>query len=153
MSKKSLVILLFISLSFNLAVLGSLFWLRLARPHRPDTRELRIRYPRLPEHIERSERDPQITAARREFHRTTMALLQELRKDTVNEENIMAIIDSSLVAQTALERRLGTSLLNLRKQMSATEADEYFGKRIEFLNQRHNHIHHRRNRHEKNNND
>jgi hypothetical protein len=49
MSKKSLVILLFISLSFNLAVLGSLFWLRLARPHRPDTRELRIRYPRLPE--------------------------------------------------------------------------------------------------------
>ncbi|MDD2596287.1 MAG: hypothetical protein PHO35_01655 [Candidatus Cloacimonetes bacterium] len=153
MSKKSLVILLFISLSFNLAVLGSLFWLRLARPHRPDTRELRIRYPRLPEHIERSERDPQITAARREFHRTTMALLQELRKDTVNEENIMAIIDSSLVAQTALERRLGTSLLNLRKQMSATEADEYFGKRIEFLNQRHNHIHHRRNRREKNNND
>ncbi len=153
MSKKSLVILLFISLSFNLAVLGSLILLRLHRPPRPDTRELRIRYPRLPEHIERSERDPQITAARRKFHRTTVALLQELRKDTVNEENIMAIIDSSLVAQTALERRLGISLLNLRKQMSAAEADEYFGRRIEFLNQRHKNTHHRRDRHEKNSND
>lgn len=153
MSKKSILILLFISIAFNLAVLGSMLWFHLNRPHHPPLRGAEISHLDLPEHIQHRMRDPEITCLRDQFEQNKLELLQELRKDPINEENIAAIIDSSLMAQSTLERRLGNRLIELRKKMSAQEADEYFGKRIEYTQNRKHHIQHRRPRNEKDNTD
>lgn len=144
--------LLLVSLSFNLAVIGSLFWMKSLRPFRPFEQMHQRDFPRLPEHIVRAEWSPEIVQYRKDFENSKLRLMEELQKDPVNEVQIESIIDSSLVAQNNLERCLGKRLLNYRKQMTAEEAEEHFGQRIEHLKTRRNHFRqYRRNHYEKNN--
>lgn len=154
MSKRSLSIILIISLAFNLAVLGSLLWLNLSRPERPPAYKSRTHYPRLPEHIAPCERDPAIARSWEQFEHSKIELMQELRQDPIDEPQIMSIIESSIQAQSKLESHLGTRLLTLRKQMTAAEAEAYFGARIKHMQERKDHKPHpRRIHHEENTTD
>jgi len=144
MTKRSLLILLGISFAFNLAVLGSLFWLRITRPPLAPPKEFHMKRPPLPEHIVRRDRNPEIRRIRELFEQSKLDLMHELRKAEVDEARVLAIINSSLEAQNQLERHLGEHLLHIRRQMTAEEADEYFGKRIEFMQNRKEHTRHNR---------
>ena len=149
MSKRSILILLFISLAFNLAVLGGLFWLRVHRPPHPFHRADRKEGPKFPDRFAKHRPDPEISKIHEQFNQNKLLLMQELRKDPFDELYVKALMDSSIVTQGMLERRLGEKLLESRRQMTASEADEYFGKRIEFMTNFKRHIKDRRSKHEK----
>lgn len=136
MSKKLLFILLLVSLAFNLAVLGSFVYLRFVLkpdfppppPHhvrqgKPGPHELKI--------WQRLEPDENIKSMRREFMASKRELMQELAKENLDESRVREILDASLKNQTELETRLGDRLIQLRKTMSAEEAKEFFGKRMD----------------------
>ncbi len=145
MSKRWLIALLLISVSFNLAVIGSVIYLRLTMPCPLPPRDDRRMPP--PSHMKPfMDRDAEIMQLRDRFDDTKESLMQELSQDPVNEARVNAIIDSSLVAQNNLERRIGEKILAYRKTLSAEEAREHFLRRAErmrhgsrhyFPNQRH----------------
>lgn len=152
-TKRLLYMLLMVSLAFNLAVAGSLVWFKALHPkHPPRERIYQRDFPKMPEHIMREEWSSEIIQYRKDFDNSKLRLMEELQKETLDETIIESIIDSSLVAQNNLERYLGKRLVNYREQMTAEEADEYFGKRIEHIKNRNNYFRQsRRNPHEKDN--
>ncbi len=154
MSRRLLIALLLVSLGFNLAVVGSMVWFRFIRPCPPFPHPGRPpmgQAPPLPiwKHMKPGS---QIPAFRAKFDSTKIMLMEELAKDPIDETKIQAIIDSSLTAQNNLEKHLGMSILELRKQMSAAEAKEHFTARAKQLREMQNdkfRDFHRRKRHEK----
>jgi len=60
----------------------------------------------------------------------------ELAKDPVDMTKVNALIDSSLVAQNNLERRLAERMVAYRKTLTAEEAKEHFQRRAEFAKKR-----------------
>ncbi|NLO44533.1 MAG: periplasmic heavy metal sensor [Candidatus Cloacimonetes bacterium] len=154
MSKRLLFILFSISLAFNLAFIGSLLWFHLriskAKQRAPRTRE-RIE---LPTHVNDMRHNPQIDQLRSDFESYKLKLMEELAKQTLDEERILSIIDSSLVAQSDLEQSLGENLVQIRKQMTPDEAKDYFQSRAEHMKRRtemFNRRHDRRNKNEEDN--
>lgn len=156
MSKRSITILLFISLAFNLAVVGSMLWVRYTRIC-PAPASQRMHQKRdLPPHLQdaRLMGSPEISELHKQFGDGKLKLMRELAKDPIDEEYITTIIDSSLNTQSSLERALGNRLLDIRKQMSAAEAEDYFSSRADQMEQRtkaFRHKHHRRPKDEENN--
>ncbi|HCM14915.1 MAG: hypothetical protein WCY87_01365 [Candidatus Cloacimonadales bacterium] len=146
MSKRLITMLLFISLAFNLAVLGSIIWLRLHIPRTVHRERSRNEWVRLPEHIHHDQNDPEIRQMRVEYDNQKVNLMRSLAGDNYVEKDIIAIIDSSLTAQTNLEKELGHRLLDIRKQMSSEEAEKYFGARADMLQRRINRYRDIRNR-------
>ncbi len=80
--------------------------------------------------------DNEIKQLRQEFDGTKQALMQELAKEKINEVRVNSIIDSSLAAQTKLEKRIGQKILAYRKTLSAEEAREQFTRRAEDMKHR-----------------
>ena len=155
MTKRTIAILLFISLAFNLAVLGSILWIHFGRacPARaPHSRYHRIA---LPSHLQDDHAmwNPEIRELHSEFNKSKIELMRELAKDPINATNITAIIDNSLAAQGSLERALAHRLLEIRKQMSAAEAEDYFSARAEQMKQRSQAFKHKYNRRRNNEKD
>ena len=145
MNKRWLIALLIISFAFNLAVVFSFVYFKVMMPPPPPppphkdmphfSPRDRIRTP-----------DAETIALNRKFNEQKIALMEELAKDPVNEASIATIIDSSVVTQNILERRLGQRLLENRRKMTAIEAKEHFLKRAEFLRNRNANKHHKRSR-------
>ncbi len=135
MNKRWLYILLFISLAFNLAVLGSFVFIRFFMPPPPETMShpgMEGRGPgndRMKEWQQHCGDDAEMIQIKTKFAQSKHALMQELAKDPINETKIKSILDSSLVIQSSLERKLGQRLLTLRKSMNADEAKDFFGRR------------------------
>lgn len=149
MTKRSIVILLFVSLAFNLAVLGSILWVHFSRAACPAETPLgRLQRTALPQHLHDGHMmwSPEIRQLHTHFNDSKIELMNELAKDPINETDITAIIDSSLDAQSSLERALGYRLLDIRKQMSAAEAEDYFSSRARQMKQRTQAFKHRYNR-------
>ncbi len=138
MTKRTVLILLFISLAFNLAVLGSILWLRFSRTCPAGA--LQSGHPRidLPPHLQDAHVmwSPEIRTMHSHFNESKIELMRELAKDPIDETNITAIIDNSLNAQGTLEHALAQRLLDIRKQMTAAEAEEYFSSRAQQMNRR-----------------
>ncbi|MDZ4181356.1 MAG: periplasmic heavy metal sensor [Candidatus Cloacimonadaceae bacterium] len=145
MNKRWLVILLLISASFNLAVLGGFLYVHSIRPCPMD----RLGPPPGPPHGQgggfpphkmgwKFFDDDSVKALREEFGATKKQLMDEIAKDPLDEERINSIIESSLTAQIKLEREMGRRLIQMRKEMSAEEAREFFTKRGEEMQQRRN---------------
>ncbi len=138
MSKRWLLILLLISFAFNLAVLGSFIYIRVFFAHRfcppPPPPHLSQGRPDMPfrEMWDRLPDDENLPLLHKEFRDGKIKLMTELAKDPINEENIKHILEQSLISQSALERKLADRLILLRKSMTAEEAKEYFGKRLEW---------------------
>ncbi|MDD2228978.1 MAG: hypothetical protein PHY48_06170 [Candidatus Cloacimonetes bacterium] len=137
MSKRWLAILLFISLSFNVAVLGSFIYFRVfVHPSCPPPHQSEHRGGGMPAEPRFMTQDPEIDKLRERFNNTKLNLMQELSKDPLDEAKIASIIDSSLIAQNQLERTLGGNILAYRKTMSAEEAREHFQRRIKHIQDR-----------------
>ncbi|PKN73928.1 MAG: hypothetical protein CVU49_09525 [Candidatus Cloacimonetes bacterium HGW-Cloacimonetes-2] len=159
MSKRLTSILLLISLAFNLAVVGSMIFLKskAAPPPFVDHPGGRFRPMDRFDRMERMKSDEgrpmgrpdrrsddgsrfEDSAATRElrlkFRRSKMELMQELAKDPIDEARINTILTRSLTEQTALERTLGADLIAARKKMTAEEAEQRFGRRAEALRRR-----------------
>lgn len=154
MSKRMLTILLFISLAFNLAVLGSVLWLHTHLPKPPMHSRDHFERPNLPDHIKELPWDPQLKELRKEYDADRILLLKELAQADFQESTALALIDSSLAAQGKLEKALANRLLTLRTHMSAEEAKEYFNTRadhIEMRSKRIRNIQERRQSNEENN--
>lgn len=145
MSKRWLIILLLISVAFNLAVLGSFIYLRSTRPPCPPGRP---RPPREWGHKGRGPgRGPGGPAPFIEFGDSTkllfdrfdkikQELMRELAKDPINMAQIESIVSRSLGAQADLERDLVDRLIRLRKTMTPEEAKEHFSRRAEEIQRR-----------------
>jgi hypothetical protein len=135
MSKHLLTILLLISVALNAGIIGGMLVMGVYRQnhdihHYRDSMENRdpherdYFYPRVFE-------DENIKALRDTFRFTKDELMLELARENVDEAAIRAIIEESVNAQGSMERALGAKLLELRKTMSADEAEEYFTRRLE----------------------
>jgi len=143
MSKRWLVILLLVSVAFNLAVFGSFVYLHYLHPQlrhcpppsphgfRPDRdspgKPLR----------DRLLKDEQFKQSRKEFLDSKLAFMEELVKEDFDEAVLRKILEESLVAQGAMERRIGDQMIELRKTMTAEEAREFCARHIERMRQRH----------------
>lgn len=126
MSKKAILILLFISLAFNLAFLGTFLYHRVnfgsglhgpihGRPKLPihcreDFRELRK---------EMGEKHREYFTARRQF------ILSLLEKD-FDEEQVLERLKNAIEKQTIKEKEIGLSFIKLRKKMTVEEARMFF---------------------------
>ncbi|MCK9557097.1 MAG: hypothetical protein PHO85_06090 [Candidatus Cloacimonetes bacterium] len=154
MSRRITTILLIISLSFNLGFLGSIIWIQLHFPHPMRHNSTHNEWVRLPEHIRNDRSDPELRRLRVAYDDQRVNLMRALALPNYEEMDVTAIIDSSLTAQTYLEKELGYRLLDIRKQMSAEEAEEYFGSRADMLEtkiNRYRNIPNRSNKNEENN--
>jgi len=152
MSKHWLVILLFISFAFNLAVIGSFIYLRLTMGPPPPPPMEDGRGPHRYRHDDslRFKDSEEVNKLRDQFRETKQELMSELAKDPINEARLNSIVDSSLVIQTKLERELGTSLIKLRKSMTPAEAKEFFTKRMDNIQNMHNRRQHQFRRYRRN---
>lgn len=146
MSKRALTILLFISLAFNMAVLGTILWMRLHLPNPPHRHFEGNEQAMLPEHLRELQRDPHLRVLRNKYDQHRIQLMRELAQADFQESRATTIIDSSLVAQCSLEQALGYRLVDLRKQMSTAEAEQFFNERALLLERRNTRIH---NKHER----
>ena len=126
MSKKTILILLIVSLAFNFAFLGTFLYHRVnfgpgmpgpihGRPKLPihcreDFRELRN---------EMGEKHRDYFTARRQF---ILSLLEE----DLNEEQVLKRLENAIEKQTIKEREIGLSFIKLRKEMTVEEARMFF---------------------------
>jgi len=136
-NKRWLIIILLISVSFNLAFIGSFIYLHWFHPHpQPPVRKEEMRGPRPLFGHPPFERDEEIWKLRNQFENIKHSLMLELAKDPVDMTKVNALIDSSLVAQNNLERRLAERMVAYRKTLTAEEAKEHFQRRAEFAKKR-----------------
>jgi uncharacterized membrane protein len=128
MSKKTISILLILSLAFNFAFFGTFLYHRvnfgpgihgpihgrskLPKHCREDFRELRK---------EMGEKHREYFKARRQF---IISLLEE----DLNEEEVLKRLENAIEKQTIKEKEIGLSFIKLRKEMTAEEARMFFRK-------------------------
>jgi uncharacterized membrane protein len=144
MSKRWIVILLCISLAFNIAVMGMFLFMTVY--HRP---------PFCPPGMERGrdgdrERKPdaELNPAMRKLMDENKAEMRKFRddfaqkrrdfmlilaNDTLNVKAAEAAMEASLKAHEDLERKLGSSMINLRKNMKPADAKAFFTERMERM--------------------
>lgn len=141
MSKRWLIILLLISVAFNMAVLGSMLFLHFNRPC--SIPGMRMDPPPGPPPMfgkfnkgHWGMESDSLRAMRERFGKTKKELMIELAKDPVDEARVKQIINSTLEAQAALERDLGNKLLEMRRGMTAAEAKEHFNAMRERMEMR-----------------
>ena len=131
MSKKTIFILLIVSLAFNLAFLGTFLYHRmnfgpgmsgpihgrskLPIQCREDFRKLRK---------EMGEKHREYFIARRQF---ILSLLEE----DLNEEEVLKRLENAIEKQTIKEKEIGLSFIQLRKEMTAEEAKKFFRRDLE----------------------
>ncbi|MBM4399611.1 MAG: periplasmic heavy metal sensor [Candidatus Cloacimonetes bacterium] len=147
MSKQWIVILLLISLAFNLAVLGIFLYTsiyhkppfcppgmrpphEMGRPDLPDRDKDKDKFPFAFENRE------EIKALRDTFMLKRREFMQIMRNEPFNEKEALAAMETSLKAQEGLEKKLGTSLIEKRKKMSPEEAKEFFERRKDRFRRR-----------------
>ncbi len=139
MSKRLIIILLCVSLAFNLAVLGMFLYASATHKHpfhRPADRERRPdSEERYSEFTEANRQE--IRNLRSDFMQKRRAFITILSKDTYDESEAHAAMEASLAAQSKLEGKLGEAMLELRSKMPADEARKLFRARLERLNRRH----------------
>lgn len=145
MSKRWLVFMLLVSVAFNLAVLGSFIYLQYLHPYTHDCP------PALP-HCGRPDgdhpgmplrnllaEDEQFQQAKQLYAKNKGAFIRELAQENYDEAELRRLMETSLLAQGSMERRIGNQMIELRKTMSTEEAREFFGRLIEQIRQRQPH--------------
>ncbi|MEA2096251.1 MAG: hypothetical protein U9P73_06130 [Candidatus Cloacimonadota bacterium] len=131
MSKKTILIILIVSLAFNFAFFGTFLFHRVnfgpgihgpihGRPKLPihcreDFRELRKKM---------GEKHRDYFVARRQF------ILSLLEKD-LNEEQVLKRLENAIEKQMIKEKEIGLSFIKLRKEMTAEEARLFFRRDLE----------------------
>lgn len=126
MTNRTLLIILVISLAFNLAfVLSYLYHITFENK----TKEQHFRPPvwEKPELREYTSRHKeQIISNRREFLEKRRAFLQQLQSEDFDRQSAEAQLDKLIAKQMQMEREMGKRLIEIRTQMSAEEAKTFF---------------------------
>ncbi|MBM4403743.1 MAG: hypothetical protein FJ042_05100 [Candidatus Cloacimonetes bacterium] len=142
MSKRWIIVMLLMSVAFNLAVLGSFIYFRFINPLPEE-----FSPPSAPDHGPRGDgtgrivtdllhQNEQIKQARVTFIESKLTFVKELSKEDINEATLKQLMEASLAAHATLERLIGNQLIESRKGMSAEEAGEFFERRAEQMRHR-----------------
>jgi len=131
MSKKTILILLIVSLAFNLAFFGTFLYHRVN--FGPGIHSPIHGRPKLPKHCredfrklrkEMGEKHRDYFVARRQF---ILSLLEE----NLNEKEVLKKLENAIEKQTTKEKEIGLSFIQLRKEMTAEEARMFFRRDLE----------------------
>ena len=147
MSKHLLIILLIVSLAFNLAVAGMFLYTSIY--HRPPFYPPGIGMMGPGDHHkpwfhkkDRDEHNPflkesdEIRKLREDFMQKRMNFMHVMMQEGFVDSAAVAAMESSLKAQEVLERKLGAALIEMRSKMNDDEAREYFQKRLDRIEKR-----------------
>ncbi|MDO9576952.1 MAG: hypothetical protein Q7J16_03625 [Candidatus Cloacimonadales bacterium] len=63
-----------------------------------------------------------------DFHLAKDEFMKALAKENIDEEELQTIIDNLIYKQSMMEKEIGNSMIELRKELSSEEAKEVFGK-------------------------
>jgi hypothetical protein len=146
-SKHLLVILLIVSLAFNLAVAGMFLYTSIY--HRPpfyppgigmmpghDNHDHWFHKKDRDEHNPFQEENEEIQKLRDDFMQKRMDFMHVMMQEGFVDSAAVAAMESSLKAQEELERKLGAALIEMRSKMNNEEAKEYFQKRLDRIEKR-----------------
>jgi len=126
MSKRSVVIILIISLAFNLAFVGTFLLHRVIMPPRFNDPEMGR--PRLPVHC----RDDfhklreKMGEKHQEYFQTRREFILSLLEEDPDEQQILNKLDAAIKKQAQVEKEIGLSFIKLRKKMTSEEAKKFF---------------------------
>ncbi|MCD4817260.1 MAG: hypothetical protein K8S23_01040 [Candidatus Cloacimonetes bacterium] len=125
MSKKSLYIIVLISLAFNISFFGMFAY------HRFIIRDFHHRnVPRRPHNLEARDKFREIMEdikpMQMEFHKIRQDFIMYLSSNDFDEETAFKILDGTLHKQIDMEREIGIRFINLRKEMKNEQAGIFF---------------------------
>lgn len=90
-----------------------------------------------PPMLEKMREDTEFLEIKKDLDVKRRELMTELAKDPIDEPLINNLLSETYLAQNAFEKKMSEKLIELRKSMTAEEAQEYFSKRAEFIRQPH----------------
>ena len=126
MSKKTILILLIVSLAFNFAFLGTFLYHRVNfGPGMPGAIHGR---PKLPIHCREDFRKlrKEMGEKHRDYFNARRQFILSLLEEDLNEEQVLKRLENAIEKQTIKEREIGLSFIKLRKEMTAEEARMFF---------------------------
>ena len=126
MSNRTLSILVVISLSFNIAFLGMFLFHRIRGPLPPqDPREFNIP-PELRDFLMQSRE--KMKPLREDFETSRRILSDALGEEEYDEAELLKLLEDTLHKQDIMERAMGMHLIELRKNMTPEQAENFFKK-------------------------
>ena len=125
MQKRSVKILLIVSLAVNIAFIGfgAFRYIRIKRFSDPH-----IAFRHAPQNIKDQFRKHHetITPIRDEIEIIRNQFITELRKPDFSEQRLQEKLDQYLSKQSELERTMGNNFIEIRKNLSAQQVEEFF---------------------------
>jgi Heavy-metal resistance len=130
MKRRTVNILLFISLAFNIAFLGGgvyrFYQMRQFRPMHE-----RIKNDKVKAFMQ--ERKNLGEPLMRDFHEAKDNLMKALAKPGIDEAELNKLIDIMIEKQNLQEKKVGEALIDLRKELTDEEAEQVFGRFREWM--------------------
>ena len=123
MTKRSVSLLLIISLAFNIAFLGSFAFHFINKPSRPPFMECEINPKAKSFYMERRKHMKDFF---HKFHTSKDEFITYLGSEEFNEEQVMELLEKTVKNQMDMEREMGLSMIEMRKHLTAEEAKEIF---------------------------
>lgn len=126
MSKKTILILLIISLAFNFAFFGTFLYHRVN--FGPGIHSPIHGRPKLPIHCREDFRKlrKEMGEKHREYFKARRQFIISLMDDDLNEEQVLRKLENAIEKQMIKEQEIGLSFIKLRKEMTAEEARMFF---------------------------
>ncbi|MHA1888084.1 MAG: hypothetical protein DRH79_04045 [Candidatus Cloacimonadota bacterium] len=125
MKNRTIKILLFVSLAFNIAFLGGGVF-RFMQMRKFHSIHKRIKNEKARNFMQ--QRKEMGGPLLREFHQAKDDFMKALAQENINEEMLLVKVDSLIAKQIAMEREISKSMIELRRQLSPEEAKDVFGK-------------------------
>lgn len=126
MSNRTLSILVVISLSFNIAFLGMFLFHRIRGPiPHHDPREFNMP-PEMREFLKKSRE--KFKPLRDDFEQSRRILSDALAEKEYDEAELLLLLEETLQKQDVMERAMGIHLIELRKNMTPEQAENFFRK-------------------------
>ena len=126
MSKKTILILLIVSLAFNFAFFGTFLYHRVN--FGPGIHAPIHGRPKLPKHCREDFREfrKEMGEKHRDYFIARRQFILSLLEEDLNEEEVLKRLENAIEKQTIKEKEIGLSFIKLRKEMTAKEARMFF---------------------------
>lgn len=130
MKRRTTHILLFISLAFNIAFLGGGVY-RFSQIRRFKPMHERVNNEKVREFMQhRKDTGGRLMHG---FHAAKDDLMKALTKPEINEPELNKLIEIVIEKQNLMEREIGEAMIDLRKELSAEEAEQVFSRFREWM--------------------
>lgn len=128
MQKRSFKFLLYISLAFNIAFIGGFVYRYLNAPfHQPGLPPEEMKPPVKDFFFQKRD---EIKQFGKDFMDSKKQFLESLTLAEFNEDKSTELMQESVEKQILMETEIGKSMIEIRKKMSAEEAEKAFGRMI-----------------------